>query len=205
MTNPTTPDQAEQAMSTCNKCGAQYPSAPSGAVHKCGRCSGGMMRPNKLPEELAFSPQGVAGGQDSFAESAKVSPEQIAENANCSQDRIAEARAEWDAIDRRKVEGESYANVDELARWAVAYGPVLLVALNPLPVEDMQAGWRDMKSAPKDGTKIICHNKHGEVFRAWWDEFDEGFDWQDDADSEQYPVGWMPMPALAASIGCGKN
>ncbi len=113
----------------------------------------------KLPEESCFSPQCVAGGQDSFAESAKVSPEQIAENANCSQDRIAEARAEWDAIDRRKVEGESYANVDELARWAVAYGPVLLVALNALPVEDRRAEnerLREELAHIKTGGEYLC-------------------------------------------------
>lgn len=30
-------------MSTCNKCGEQCPSAPPNYLHKCGRCSGGMM------------------------------------------------------------------------------------------------------------------------------------------------------------------
>jgi hypothetical protein len=28
-------------MSACDKCGAEYPSAPLGTIHKCGRCSGG--------------------------------------------------------------------------------------------------------------------------------------------------------------------
>jgi hypothetical protein len=27
--------------SACDKCGAEYPSAPTGTIHKCGRCSGG--------------------------------------------------------------------------------------------------------------------------------------------------------------------
>ncbi len=124
--NPTTPDQAGQATSTCNKCGAQHPSAPSGAVHKCGRCSGGMMRPNNLPEESCFSPQGVSGGQDSFAESAKVSPEQIAENANCSQGRIAEARAEWDAIEP---DPDGFWS-GQRAEWANKYAEPLLAALS---------------------------------------------------------------------------
>lgn len=30
-------------MSTCNKCGAKFPSAPRDHIHKCGQCSGGMM------------------------------------------------------------------------------------------------------------------------------------------------------------------
>lgn len=34
-----------QGISACNKCGAQYPSAPAGTVHKCGRCSGGYCSP----------------------------------------------------------------------------------------------------------------------------------------------------------------
>jgi Zn finger protein HypA/HybF involved in hydrogenase expression len=28
-------------MSACDKCGAEYPSAPLGTIHKCGQCSGG--------------------------------------------------------------------------------------------------------------------------------------------------------------------
>lgn len=28
-------------ISACNRCGAQYPSAPPGFIHKCGKCSGG--------------------------------------------------------------------------------------------------------------------------------------------------------------------
>jgi hypothetical protein len=28
-------------ISVCDKCGAEYPSAPLGTIHKCGRCSGG--------------------------------------------------------------------------------------------------------------------------------------------------------------------
>lgn len=38
-------DNADKPMSTCNKCGLQFPSAPSGTIHKC-QCSGGMMMPN---------------------------------------------------------------------------------------------------------------------------------------------------------------
>lgn len=37
-------------MSTCNKCGRKYPSAPSGVIHKC-QCSGGYMVPDS-PEAL---------------------------------------------------------------------------------------------------------------------------------------------------------
>lgn len=33
------PDTGE--ISACDKCGAEYPSAPLGTIHKCGRCSGG--------------------------------------------------------------------------------------------------------------------------------------------------------------------
>jgi dihydrofolate reductase (trimethoprim resistance protein) len=55
-----------QAMSTCNKCGRQFPSAPQGVIHKC-QCSGGMMVPNvsapapRQHRELAesFSPQQI--------------------------------------------------------------------------------------------------------------------------------------------------
>lgn len=32
-------------ISRCNKCGAEYPSAPAGTIHKCGACSGGYCSP----------------------------------------------------------------------------------------------------------------------------------------------------------------
>lgn len=35
--------KAVSDISTCDKCGAQYPSAPQGYIHKCGKCSGGRM------------------------------------------------------------------------------------------------------------------------------------------------------------------
>ena len=34
---------SEKLMGKCNKCGAEYEAAPLGTVHKCGKCSGGMV------------------------------------------------------------------------------------------------------------------------------------------------------------------
>jgi len=42
---PVLPDMDEGPMSRCNQCGERYPRARPGAIHKCGRCSGGMCSP----------------------------------------------------------------------------------------------------------------------------------------------------------------
>lgn len=34
---------SEKLMGKCNKCGAEYEAAPVGTIHKCGKCSGGMV------------------------------------------------------------------------------------------------------------------------------------------------------------------
>lgn len=60
--SPVSGNEAE-AMSTCNKCGRKFPTAPVGHVHKC-VCSGGMMVPDN-PEALSIkSPEPpVVGGE----------------------------------------------------------------------------------------------------------------------------------------------
>ncbi len=45
-------------MSTCNKCGRKYPSAPSGVIYKC-QCSGGYMVPDT--SEALTAPKETAG------------------------------------------------------------------------------------------------------------------------------------------------
>lgn len=42
--------ETARAVSKCAKCGAEYPSAPAGTIHKCGMCSGGHCVPVKQPE-----------------------------------------------------------------------------------------------------------------------------------------------------------
>lgn len=47
---PTPEDAPQQSMSKCSKCGARYPSAPAGNVHKCGQCSGGYCQREDAPQ-----------------------------------------------------------------------------------------------------------------------------------------------------------
>lgn len=65
--------------------------------------------------------------------------------------------------------------------------------------------WRAMKSAPKDGTRILAYVPSGpgepSVFEVWWepdyveDELGVTFGgWDDDFDCNHAPSAWMPMP-----------
>jgi hypothetical protein len=83
-----------------------------------------------------------------------------------------------------------------------------LIGRGPTPADAIIAalrptdtGWRDIATAPRDGTKIIGLTKRSEVYRVWWHEFEEGWDWQDDFDSEQQIVGWMPLPPAPTDTG----
>lgn len=42
-------------ISACNKCGEQYPSAPAGHIHKCGKCSGGICSPLPVDTEALIA------------------------------------------------------------------------------------------------------------------------------------------------------
>jgi hypothetical protein len=44
--------------SVCDKCGAVWPSAPAGYVHKCGKCSGGRCYPSTRTATLASEVEG---------------------------------------------------------------------------------------------------------------------------------------------------
>ena len=49
------------SLSECNSCGAKYPSAPLGTVHKCGKCENGRCFPITLKTENPILSQ--VGGQ----------------------------------------------------------------------------------------------------------------------------------------------
>lgn len=67
----------------------------------------------------------------------------------------------------------------------------------------MAEGWRDMASAPKDGTRFLARqgDRH---FDCWWvsDPY-EGCFWQDEADSEPDPTHWMPLPPAPGTAPSG--
>lgn len=58
-------------------------------------------------------------------------------------------------------------------------------------------GWRDIESAPKDGTNILLAHDHA-VFDGYWDKYADG--WVDDVtdlyeDKITYPAThWRPLP-----------
>lgn len=59
---------AYAAMSTCNKCGRQFPTAPAGVIHKC-VCPGGMMVPDATPVQVTLvSPTPPIEGRDADVE-----------------------------------------------------------------------------------------------------------------------------------------
>lgn len=77
--------------------------------------------------------------------------------------------------------------------------------------EPQTEGWRDIASAPKDGTKIdLCGRFGDEPVRRFTNAFwsDEYAGWQiGEFNATQYapePImtGWMPLPALPSSGGC---
>lgn len=72
--------------------------------------------------------------------------------------------------------------------------------------------WRNIKSAPKDGSRFIGLYSRDEVYTTWWQAFNvyekkedgshfvsgKTYDWtHDKGDSHGYgkPKGWMPLPA----------
>lgn len=63
-------------------------------------------------------------------------------------------------------------------------------------------GWRDIESAPKDGSRILsAKNFGGKVHEAAiirWSETEDEW-WDDDADQYAFPDLWMPLHAAPAS------
>ena len=99
----------------------------------------------------------------------------------------------------RRVDGSNSLGAGALAE-------ALLPYLSALPASG--AGWRDMESAPKDGTRVLLwlHSaERGEAVIARW--YEPWGNWQagalphDPARAEYYgigslvPIGWRPLPA----------
>lgn len=61
-------------------------------------------------------------------------------------------------------------------------------------------GWRSIKTAPKDGTKILAWDASDKRYVvALWETYYDGGKWlvPDSAEGECFPVGvthWMPLP-----------
>lgn len=105
-----TPPTSQSGVSRCDQCGAEYPSAPKGVIHKCGKCSGGMCKPinsqsdEALVEELrliaVWHTPGAKTPAQPMPDVAKVcqmAAEALSVSGNCddiSDARIASARAE---------------------------------------------------------------------------------------------------------------
>lgn len=58
-------------------------------------------------------------------------------------------------------------------------------------------GWRDIGTAPKDGTRFLAFqaDRESQRYECWWQEdFANWEGWQDDWDNEPAPTHWMPLP-----------
>ena len=55
--------------------------------------------------------------------------------------------------------------------------------------------WRDISTAPKDGTRILARDRNG-WREMWWvtNGTDYADYWQDQFDSEPEPTHWAPLP-----------
>ncbi|SPL64446.1 DUF551 domain-containing protein [Ochrobactrum soli] len=63
-------------------------------------------------------------------------------------------------------------------------------------------GWLPIESAPKDGTAVLAYQA-GRYFKCWLecDQYEGGYFWQDEEDSEPSPTHWRPLPSAPASEG----
>ena len=58
--------------------------------------------------------------------------------------------------------------------------------------------WQDIATAPKDGTRFLAYQKGEPIQECWWcEDFPEWQGWQNDNDwdSDPDPTHWMPLPA----------
>lgn len=70
-------------------------------------------------------------------------------------------------------------------------------ALSSQPVVD---GWLPIETAPKDGTPVLAYQA-GRYFKCWMecDQYEGGYFWQDEEDSEPSPTHWRPLPTPPSS------
>ena len=61
-------------------------------------------------------------------------------------------------------------------------------------------GWKTIESAPKDGTPVLAYQA-GRYFKCWMecDQYEGGYFWQDEEDSEPSPTHWRPLPTPPSS------
>jgi hypothetical protein len=71
----------------------------------------------------------------------------------------------------------------------------LIAALRPT-----DTGWRDIATAPKDGTPVLgywWHSDGGSFGVVVWD----GDDWRENSDIVGAPTHWMPLPPAPTDTG----
>lgn len=85
--------------------------------------------------------------------------------------------------------------------YANIHAPKLRALLTPSPDhadagKDEGDGWLPIDSAPKDGTAILAYQA-GRYFKCWMecDQYEGGYFWQDEEDSEPSPTHWRPLPS----------
>lgn len=73
-------------------------------------------------------------------------------------------------------------------------GPVNLGRVVDAVIAAMQPGWRDMESAPKDGTDILIHDD-GAITVVFWDGDCWRHPYKGGKTRWDHPTAWQPLPA----------
>lgn len=78
---------------------------------------------------------------------------------------------------------------------ASSNGRLMIAVCAELLPPPLESGWRDIESAPTDGTPFWAYQSGRVQFVCWMDDHpDCGPCWFDDADSEPEPTHWQPLP-----------
>jgi hypothetical protein len=110
----------------------------------------------------------------------------------------------WMAVQTAEDFETKQACQQALQYYALATTPEILAHIAKLETALQADGWRDISSAPRDGTRVLLMlrgPKPPEMIARWaqeWttEEGDDAFEWVNDEDDAIYgtPTHWAPLP-----------